>query len=102
MGWAHGQANPEGWQEFPQVQGEAQLLAEGARFVHEPRRAPTRRRQSPARWASHDDVAIRLPGPQGRHDCCTPHGYSSWRQEEEVDRSSYMDRCGTKQTFRIS
>ena len=40
--WTYWQAYVEGWSSVSQVQGQAQLLAQGAWCCHEPRRASTR------------------------------------------------------------
>ncbi|XP_044360035.1 60S ribosomal protein L8 [Triticum aestivum] len=54
-----GEAAAQGGQGVPQVQGEEEQLAQGARRRHEPRRPPARRRQPPAHRA-------RVHGPPRR------------------------------------
>mmetsp|Transcript_50660 Transcript_50660/g.90930 ORF Transcript_50660/g.90930 Transcript_50660/m.90930 type:complete len:234 (+) Transcript_50660:404-1105(+) len=48
--WPHGQAYAQGRPRIPQVQGEAQLVAQGPWCGHEPRGAPPRWRKPPAHW----------------------------------------------------
>merc|ERR1711971_1292589 len=58
-----------------------ELLAEGERSVHEPRRAPARRRQPSARRYAHHGRTTQNAGTQGRTHCRPQIGLRKKKEE---------------------
>merc|ERR1719215_310304 len=83
--WQVGQTRLEGWQQLPQVPCQAQLLASGARFGDESRRAPSRRRKPSARGPSNNSLQECGAWSEGWLDCRQAHGYpQGWQEEVSV------------------
>merc|ERR1719345_608733 len=90
--WAHGEAYPEGRQQLPQVPREEELLPQGPWLRHEPRRAPTRRRQPSARRPSYHRVSALPSRSKGRPDRRAPYGYPPrWQEASEVSEGPSKD-----------
>ncbi|EEC09605.1 conserved hypothetical protein [Ixodes scapularis] len=76
------EAHPQGRARLPQVQGQAQLMAQGPRCRHEPCGAPPRWWQPPAHWQGLDRQEGCIRRSQGGSDCCQAHRSHQGRQDQ--------------------